>query len=259
VLCPQLQGLLYTKGPQAEGWHGQPYSRPLSRTREYVSILRAIFQRQEPLSYLGEHYQIPYAGVDKTGLGKPLKSILHSRPDIPIYLAAIGQKNVELAAEIADGWLPIFFSPRHFENIFLPALEAGFTKAGAEKWYSGFDIAPSVPVMVGANLEACRNSIKPLLALYIGGMGAMKQNFYFNLACRYGYDAEAIRIQDLYLQGKKIEAINNVPDDLVDDVALCGPPERIRERLEIWKAIPITTLNLIAYDLTSLRTVAELV
>lgn len=247
-------------GPQVvEGWHGQPYGRPLAKTREYVSIMRSIFQRQQPLIHRGEHYQIPYDQPDKSGLGKPLKSILHGRADIPIYLAAIGPKNVELAAEIADGWLPIFFSPRHYNNVFRPSLEAGFTKAGAAKGYANFDIAPSVPVMVGEDIAACRNSIKPLLSLYIGGMGAKGKNFYFDLACCYGYDAEAIKIQDLYLDGRKIEAVVAVPDELVDDVALCGPVERIRERLAIWQASPITTLNLIVYDLMSLRTIAELV
>ena len=250
---------LGVSGPQVvEGWHGQAYGKPLEKTREYIHILRTIFQRQHPLVHSGKYYQVPYTGDDKTGLGKPLKIILQRDPDIPIYLAAIGPKNVELAAEIADGWLPIFFSPRHYQDTFSAAVEAGFAKSGSEKAYPNFDIAPSVSVMVGADVEACRNSVKPLLALYIGGMGARGKNFYYDLACRYGYEEAASKIQDLYLEGNKIEAVVAVPDALVDDVALCGPKERIRERLELWKSCPITTLNLMAYDLLSLRTLAEL-
>jgi F420-dependent oxidoreductase-like protein len=250
---------LGVSGPQVvEGWHGQAYGKPLEKTREYIHILRTIFQRQHPLVHSGKYYQVPYAGDDKTGLGKPLKIILQRDPDIPIYLAAIGPKNVELAAEIADGWLPIFFSPRHYQDTFSAAVEAGFAKSGNEKAYPNFDIAPSVSVMVGADVEACRNSVKPLLALYIGGMGARGKNFYYDLACRYGYEEAASKIQDLYLEGNKIEAVVAVPDTLVDDVALCAPKERIRERLELWKSCPITTLNVMAYDLVSLRTLAEL-
>jgi F420-dependent oxidoreductase-like protein len=251
---------LGVSGPQVvEGWYGQPYGKPLEKTREYVEIVRTIFKREHPLVHTGKYYQIPYAGADQTGLGKPLKSILHREPDIPIYLAAIGPKNVGLAAEIADGWLPIFFSPRHYDTTYRIAIEAGFAKAGGGKTYSQFDIAPSVGVMVGDDLEACRNSLKPLLALYIGGMGAKGKNFYYDLACRYGYQAAATHIQDLYLEGKRIEAVVAVPDELVDDVALCGPKARIAERLAIWKDCPITTLNLMIYDMTSLHTMAELI
>ena len=251
---------LGVSGPQVvEGWHGQPYGKPLRKTREYVSIIQTIFKRAQPLIFDGKYYQIPYQGPDQTGLGKPLKIMLHRTPEIPIYLAAIGPKNVELAAEIADGWLPIFFSPRHFDETFRTAVESGFRKAGGKKNYDNFDIAPSVPVMVGDDLEACRNSVKPLLALYIGGMGAKGKNFYFDLACRYGYEGAATVIQDYYLEGKKVEAVVAVPDEMVDDVALCGPRERIRERLASWKSCPLKTLNLMAYNLESLRTLAELI
>ena len=246
-------------GPQVvEGWHGQPYGKPLGRTREYVSIVRGIFRREQPLIHDGAHYQIPYRGADATGLGKPLKSIIHGRPDIPIYLAAIGPKNVELTAEIADGWLPVFFSPRHYPEIYQPLIEAGFAKAGG-KTLDQFDIAPSVAVAVGPDVDACRALVKPFLALYIGGMGARGANFYNDLACRYGYQEAATTIQDLYLAGKKREAIAAVPDELVDDVALCGPKERIAEQLELWRASPITTLNIIAYTPESLETMAVLV
>ena len=246
-------------GPQVvEGWHGQPYGKPLGKTREYVRIVRTILARQDALVHNGEHYQIPYQGADATGLGKPLKSIIHGRADLPIYLAAIGPKNVELAAEIADGWLPIFFSPQHYGAVFQESVEAGFAKANG-KSLASFDIAPSVPVALGPDVDACRNAIKPHLALYIGGMGAKGKNFYYDLVSRYGYDGAADTIQSLFLQGKKLEAAMAVPDALVDDVALCGPKERIAERLSIWRNSPITTLNLMTTDLTTVRTLAELV
>ena len=243
-------------GPQvAEGWHGQPYGKPLQRTREYVDIVRKILKRDAPLEHNGEHYRIPYRGADATGLGKPLKSILHGRADLPIYLAAIGPKNVELAAEIADGWLPIFFSPRHYQSAFKSHVEAGLALASKKE----FDIAPSVMVVMGDDVDACRAMLKPYLALYVGGMGAKGRNFYNALACRYGYEAAASKVQDLYLAGKRQEAVQAVPDALVDEVALCGPKERIKERLNAWRETPITTLNLAAFDLDSLRAMAELV
>jgi len=247
-------------GPQVvEGWHGKPYSKPLGRTREYVSIVRDIFKREKPVVHLGEHYQIPYQGKDATGLGKPLKSILHGRADIPIYLASIGPKNVELTAEIADGWLPIFFSPRHYDEVYKPRIDAGFARAGNGKNIEIFDIAASVSVVVGDDVDACRNMLKPVLALYVGGMGAKGKNFYNDLACRYGYEGVASEIQDLYLAGNKPEAIAAVPDALVDDVALCGPKERIKERLELWRNSPITTLNITTFSIEGLQIMAELV
>jgi F420-dependent oxidoreductase-like protein len=246
-------------GPQVvEGWHGLPYGKPLGRTREYVSIVRAILRREQPLAHDGAHYQIPYHGSDASGLGKPLKSIIHGRPDLPIYLAAIGPKNVELAAEIADGWLPVFFSPRHYEQVYQPQVAAGFAKAGG-KHMADFDVAPSVPVVVGSDVDACRAQVKPFLALYIGGMGARDANFYNDLACRYGYADDARAVQELYLAGKKREAAAAIPDALVDDVALCGPKQRIAERLELWRASPITTLNIIPYSPESLQIMAELI
>jgi F420-dependent oxidoreductase-like protein len=245
-------------GPQVvEGWHGQPYGRPLDKTREYVSIVRAILARREPLVHQGAHYRIPYDGPDATGLGKPLKSILHGRADLPIYLAAIGPKNVELAAEISDGWLPVFFSPAQYDRVFRPHIEAGLARAG--KSLAAFDIAPSVPVVLGDNAQACRERVKPMLALYIGGMGARGRNFYHDLACRYGYEAAADQIQELYLQGKREAAVQAVPDALVDEVALCGPRARIAERLALWKSSPVTTLNLAIADIESVRVLAELI
>lgn len=247
-------------GPQVvEGWHGQPYGKPLAKTREYVQIVRQVLAREEPLVHQGEHYQIPYQGQDATGLGKPLKSILHGRRDLPVYLAAIGPKNVELAAEIADGWLPIFFSPRHYDEVFRPSVEAGLAHAGKGKTLADFDIAPSVPVVVGDDVDQCRAAVKPFLALYVGGMGARGRNFYYDLVCRYGYAEAAESVQNLYLQGKRAEAAAAIPDELVDDVALCGPPARIQERLSLWRTSPITTLNLAQANLDAVRLLAQLV
>lgn len=247
-------------GPQVvEGWHGVSYGKPLAKTREYIEIVRKIIERKEPLVHSGEYYQIPYQGEDATGLGKPLKSILHGRADMPIYLASIGPKNVTLTAEIADGWLPIFFSPRHYDTVYKEQVQAGFDLAGNGKNIENFDIAPNVTVVMGDDLEMARNQLKPALALYIGGMGAKGKNFYNDLARRYGYEEAAEKIQDLYLSGNKAEAVMAVPDELVDDIALIGPKERIAERLEMWKSSPITTLNLTVFDIETLRTMAELV
>ncbi len=248
-------------GPQVvEGWHGVGYRRPLTRTREYVEITRTIFKRETPLAYNGAIYQIPYRGKDATGLGKPLKSMLSAQPDIPIYLASIGPGNVELTAEIADGWLPMFFSPQRYAETYKQAIDAGLAKAG--KAAADFDIAPSVLVAVEDNLEVAYNMVRPLLALYIGGMGAKGKNFYYDLAVRYGYEAAANEIQDLYLSKRQGEAMMKVPPDLIDEVALVGPQERIRERLTAWQDSPITTLNIAPMGndpLATLRTIAEMV
>ena len=248
---------LGVSGPQVvEGWHGVPFGKPLTRTREYVEIVRAILRRDRPLEHHGEHYDIPVRGG--SGLGKPLKLILHPlRSAIPIYLAAIGPKNVALAAEIADGCLPIFFSPSRM-SIYREWLDEGFARAGGGKSLANFDIAAGVNVVMGPNVAACRDMIKPYLALYIGGMGAREKNFYFNLACRYGYETAANKIQELYLAGRKPEAMAAVPDELVDEVALCGPRERIAERLEPWRKSGITTMLLHATDPGTVRTMAEL-
>jgi F420-dependent oxidoreductase-like protein len=249
---------LGVSGPQVvEGWHGVPYGKPLGRTREYVGIVREILKRERPLEHHGEHYDIPVRGG--LGLGKPLKLIIHPhRPSIPIYLAAVGPKNVALAAELGDGWLPIFFSPERMP-IYQEWLDEGFARAEANKDRANFDIAATVHIQLGDDVAACRNHIKPMLALYIGGMGAKDKNFYFNLACRYGYEEAAHKIQDAYLAGKKMEAIMAVPDQLVDEVALCGPRERIAERLAAWRASKVTTIICGTTDITAIRTMAELV
>jgi F420-dependent oxidoreductase-like protein len=247
-------------GPQVvEGWHGVSYARPLGRTREYVKIVRTIFKREERLTHDGNVYQIPYMGQDATGLGKPLKSTLTAQPEIPIYLAAIGPKNVALAAEIADGWLPIFFSPEQYDAIYKPHVEAGFARAGNGKGHADFDIAPTVSVVINDNLDICYNMLRPMLALYIGGMGAKNRNFYANLAARYGYESEALEIQDLYLDGKRGEAMMKIPPALIDQISLVGPKERVKERLALWRDSPVNTLNITVYDIDSLRTMVELV
>jgi len=247
-------------GPQVvEGWHGRAYGKPLGKSREYVEIVRQILAREAPLVYDGEHYEIPYQGQDATGLGKPLKSILHGRPEIPIYLASIGPKNVTLTAEIADGWLPIFFSPEAYKETYQQYIEAGFAKAGQGKSIDNFDIAPSTTVIISDNLEMAYNQMKPQLALYIGGMGAKGKNFYFDLACRYGFEDAAETIQNFYLEGNRGEAMMAVPDELVDAVALIGTKDRIKDRIQMWKDSPITTLNITAFDIDTIRFMAELV
>jgi F420-dependent oxidoreductase-like protein len=239
---------LGTSGPQVvEGWHGQPWGKPLTRTREYVAIVRAALRR-EAVEFHGEEYDVPFAGTGATGLGKPLRLMLRPlRADIPIYLAALSPKNVRLTFEIADGWLPIYFSPEKARATF------GFGDR------DGFDVAPSVQVVVTDDVAAGRDLVRPTLGLYIGGMGARGANFYNALVRRYGYEAEAERIQELYLDGKQREAIAAVPDAFVDEVALVGPPERIAERLEAWRESGATTLLVGARDPVALRTMAELV
>ena len=246
---------LGVSNPQVvEGWHGQAWGKPLVKTREYVEIVRAILKREKPLEYRGEHYQIPYAGGNATGLGKPLKSILHARASLPIYLAAIGPKNVALAAEIAEGWIPVYFSPWRMK-MFREWLDEGFRAAG--KSGADFDIMPMVIVAVGNDVEACRAPVKSRLALYVGGMGARGKNFYNDVARRYGYEEAAKTVQDLYLSGRKAEAEAAVPDALVDEVALVGPRERIRERLAEWKRAGVTTIQ-VAGNAEAVLTMAEL-
>jgi F420-dependent oxidoreductase-like protein len=239
---------LGTSGPQVvEGWHGQPWGKPLTRTREYVEIVRAALRR-ETVEFHGDQYDIPYSGADATGLGKPLKLMLRPlRDSIPIYLAALSPKNVRLAFEIADGWMPIFFSPERARAAF------DYEPRG------GFEIVPTVHVVVSDDVAAARDVLRPMLALYVGGMGAPGANFYNALVRRYGYEAEAERIQELYLDGKQREAMAAVPDALIDEVALVGPAERIRDRLDAWRESGVTTLLVGTPDVNALRTMAEVV
>jgi F420-dependent oxidoreductase-like protein len=244
-------------GPQVvEGWYGQPYPRPLERTREYVEVIRKIIAREEPVTFDGKHYQLPAPGG--MGLGKPLKSTLHPfRTDIPIYLAAEGPKNVALAAEIADGWLPLFFSPK-MDGFYREALNRGFSKPGARQTADSFEVASMVPFIITDDPESGANFIRPMLALYMGGMGARGANFHYDVFVRLGYEDVAQRVQDLYLQGKKNEAIAEIPLQLVEDTALIGPIEKIKEELPRWKHTCLTTM-LVSGPPQHLRTVAELV
>jgi F420-dependent oxidoreductase-like protein len=223
-------------GPQVvEGWHGVAYGKPLTRTREYIEIVRTILERNEPLTHSGEHYQIPYRGTDATGLGKPLKSIIHGNPALKIYVAAITPASIKNAAEIADGMFPIFMNPERFE-LFAPHLDAGFVKTGGKRSLANFDICPFVPVSLNDDVDEARRPIKQHLAFYIGGMGARERNFYNDYAKRLGYVTAATQIQDAFLSGRRGDAVASVPDELVDEVSLVGPADRIRARMSTWKA-----------------------
>jgi F420-dependent oxidoreductase-like protein len=248
-------------GPQViEGWYGQPYGKPLARTREYVSILRTIFRREAPLTHVGEHYQIPYTGPGSMGLGKPLKSILHGNPDLPIYTGVVTEKGVSTAAEVADGCFMVWHNPDRF-GLFAPALAAGFARAGDGKSQASFDFAPFVRMVMGPDIAACRMQLKHHFALYIGGMGARSKNFYNDYTRRLGYPEAAAKIQDLYLAGRKEEAAQAVPDQLIDDCCLVGPPDHIRAQLARWQAAgargEIGTLILSAGTREEIRLVAE--
>jgi F420-dependent oxidoreductase-like protein len=248
-------------GPQViEGWHGVPYGKPLERTREYIAIIRKIVAREAPLTHQGEHYQIPYAGPGASGLGKPLRSIIHGNPDLKIYTATASPGGLRTAGEVADGTLPIFMSPEKPELVVDPILE-GTRKAGKPASLSSFDVAPYVRIRLGNDVAACRDAVRPELALYIGGMGARSKNYYNDFARRLGYEDAAAKIQELYLSGRKKEAEAAVPDKLLDEICLLGPPERIKDRLQAWKALAndnrVGTLILTGATIESLRVVAE--
>jgi F420-dependent oxidoreductase-like protein len=250
-------------GPQVvEGWHGVAYGRPLTRTKEYVSIIRKILERKEKLEHEGFHYQIPYRGEGASGLGKPLKSILHGDPALRIYTASISPNGMECAGEVADGVFPVWMNPERYD-LFEESLEKGFSKAGGGKSLADFEIAPFCTVVMGDDLEKCRMPVKHAMALYIGGMGARDKNFYNDYAKRLGYEEAAIRIQDLYLDGKKGDAAAAVPDALVDDVALVGSADRIRDRLGAWKEAAkkrhVGSLLAGTSDVDALRVLAEAV
>jgi F420-dependent oxidoreductase-like protein len=239
---------LGTSGPQVvEGWHGEPWGKPLAKTREYVELVRAALRR-ETVEHDGEHYQVPYRGDGATGLGKPLKLLLRPlRTDIPIYLASIRPKSVALAAEIADGWLPVFFSPERARQTF----PAPFAR-------NDLDIAACAPAVLSDDVASARDALKPYYALYIGGMGARGTNFYNDLVRSYGFEDEAETIQTLFLEGKQRDATAAVPDALVDEMALVGPRERIAERLAVWRESGATTLLVSTHDRETVRALAEL-
>jgi F420-dependent oxidoreductase-like protein len=222
-------------GPQiVEGWYGQPWGKPYYRMRDYVAIMRKIFAREAPVAHEGSEIMLPYTGPGATGLGKPLKSILHMNPDIPIYLATGNEATVKLTAEIADGWLPMGFVPGAMEE-YRPWLEAGFKRAGNGKGFKDFTIQASVHVEVDNDVAAALQRLKPEVALYVGGMGHKTKNFHNDIMVRRGFGDAAARIQELYLAGRKDEAAAAVPDEWVDLKSLVGPPARIRERYRAWE------------------------
>jgi len=242
---------LGVSGPQVvEGWYGAPFAKPLSRSREYVDIVRQVLRREAPVTNAGEHYPLPYTGPGSWGLGKPLRSIVHPlRADLPIFLGAEGPKNVALTAEIAEGWLPLYYSPDRVE-VYAESLA---------KAKPGFEIAPLVMVNITDDVPTALLPLKSMLSFYVGGMGARKRNFHMELMSRMGFEAEAQKIQDLFLGGRREEAAAAVPDQFADEISLVGPVERIRDRLAAWRETPVTTLLLTTQDPSVLRTMAELV
>tara|TARA_R110000787_G_scaffold35789_1_gene91626 strand:+ start:17526 stop:18551 length:1026 start_codon:yes stop_codon:yes gene_type:complete len=238
---------LGASGPQVvEGWHGVPYGKPVTRLKEYIEIMKLIFAREAPLTFEGDQYHLPYTGAGATGLGKPLKSILHCNEEIPIFAATITPAGVKAAAEVADGFFPVWMDPEQF-HVFEKPVNEGFAAAG-NKTLNDFQIAPFVRVALGDDVRKCMDSLKDNFALYIGGMGARARNFYNDYAKRLGFEEEAIKIQDLYLEGRKGEAAAMVPDELVDACHLVGPAERIRDRAQRWldagKAGQVSTMLL---------------
>ena len=226
---------LGASGPQVvEGWHGVPYGKPVTRTKEYIQIMRKIFEREGPVEFDGQMYQMPNQSEGTTGLGKPLKSILAAASDIPIYTASITPAGLRCAGEVADGVFPVWMDPNKYD-VLGESIEQGFEKAGNGKSLKDFDVAPFVTVAMNDDLDAAYDALRPWLALYIGGMGAKNKNFYHDYATRLGYGDAADQIQELYLSGKKPEAEALVPNELLDEVSLIGPRKRIIERLGPWK------------------------
>ena len=244
-------------GPQVvEGWYGMPFAKPLARTREYVQIMRDVWARDGPVTNDGPHYPLPIP--DGTGLGKPLKPSIHPlRSDIPIFLAAEGPKNIALGAEICDGWTAMLLSPHH-QEIYREALAEGFARPGARRSADDFEVAATVPMIVSPDVEAAADALRHYYALYFGGMGAKGKNFHANVAVRMGYEDMIAAVQDLYLDGKKQEAAAAIPLELIDQMSLIGPPEKIRHDLEAWRESFVTTL-LVGGDVDIVRTAAELV
>jgi F420-dependent oxidoreductase-like protein len=249
-------------GPQVvEGWYGESYAKPLTRLREYIEIMRLVFDRKDAVTYQGVHYRLPYDGEDASGLGKPLKSILHCERPMPIYTASLQPNAVAMSAELCDGFFPVWMNPERFD-IFAPAVEKGLAKAKG-KTLAQFDVAPFVTVVLNDDLAVARMPVKGMLALYIGGMGARDKNFYNEYAHKLGYPDAAKKIQDLYLDGKKAEAMAAVPDQLVDDIALCGSKDRIKDRAQRWleagKKHHVGSMLLGSGQPDALRLMAELV
>jgi F420-dependent oxidoreductase-like protein len=248
---------LGVSGPQiVEGWYGQPWGRPYWRIRDYVSIMRKVFEREEPLTHQGKEISLPYRGEGAMGIGKPLKSILHMNPKIPIWLGTGSESNVRLTAEIADGWFPLAFVPGMMD-LYRPWLEEGFRRAGG-KSLADFEIQPGVSVIVTDDVERALGRMKPGIALYVGGMGHRDKNFHNDMMVRRGYPEAAEKIQELYLAGRKREAIQAVPDEYCDEAALVGPPQRIRDRYQDWESSGATGLTLSCRQAEGLELMAEL-
>ncbi len=245
-------------GPQVvEGWYGQPFGKPLARTREYVDIVRQVFARQGPVTSEGPHFPLPFTGENSLGLGKALKPILHPlRADLPIFLGSEGPKNVALTAEIADGWLPIYYSPR-VHGMYKEWLDEGFSRPGARRTAGTFEILPNCSVVVTDDRDAVLESMKPMLGFYIGGMGAKDMNFHKDVFGRMGYEKEVQEVQDLFFEGKRDAAIAAVPDSLVTDISLIGPLSKIRDDVAMWEEAGVTMLVVGARSLDELRTTAE--
>jgi len=241
---------LGVSGPQVvEGWYGQPYSKPVTRTRDYVDIVRQVLAREAPVTSDSEFYPLPYHGPGAWGMGKPLKPITHPlRADVPIFIGAEGPKNVSQTTEIADGWLPLYYSP-YRQAVYADQIQ------GAR---DGFEICPTVTVSINDDLQAALYPVKAMLGFYIGGMGSAKRNFHKELMARMGFADEADEVQRLFLEGKREEAVMAVPDQFADEISLCGPKARIREKVRDWENSPVTSL-LIHGDTTLLREMAELV
>ena len=236
---------LGASGPQVvEGWYGKPYPRPLERTREYVRIVRDIVRREGPTEFHGKHYDMPYTGADGLGLGKALKATVHPlRTEIPIYLGAEGPKNVSLAAEICNGWLPLFFSPKD-DGWYRERLRIGFEASGEAAKADRFEVASMLTIIPGDDVEKCADMMRPMVALYAGGMGAKDANFHFDVFARMGWEEVALKVQALYLEGKKQEAAASIPLAMVEDIALVGPVDKIRDDLARWKQTCLTTVLL---------------
>ncbi|MFB9762788.1 LLM class F420-dependent oxidoreductase [Nocardioides kongjuensis] len=249
-------------GPQVvEGWYGVPFSKPLARTREVVSIIRQVLARDAPVTNDGPHHPLPYNGPGAVGLGKPLKPIVHPlRADLPIWLGAEGPKNVAQTAEIADGWIPIFYTPRS-AGMYQPWLDEGFARPGARRTRDDFEIAATCHLQVVENAEqkqAVIDGMKPFVSLYMGGMGAKEQNFHHQVFTRMGYGELADEVQGLYLSGEKDKATALIPDELVDDMHIIGTPGEVKERVAQWEETGVTTLLLSCRSAAEIRGIAEL-
>ena len=249
---------LGVSGPQiVEGWYGQPWGRPYYRIRDYVAIMRKVFEREAPVTHEGREISLPYQGEGAMGIGKPLKSILHMNPKIPIWLGTGTESNVRLTAEIADGWFPLAFVPGMMD-LYRPWLEEGFRRAGGGKSLEGFEIQPTLAVLVTDDVGSALARMKPGIALYVGGMGHRDKNFHNDMMVRRGYPEAAAKIQELYLSGRKREAIEAVPDEFCDEAALVGPPQRIRDRYKDWESSGATGLTLASLQPEGMELMAEL-